>query len=153
MRIWIDADGAPGALREIVFKASLRLQVPVVLVANSWQQTPPSRLVTAVQVGGGMDEADDYIALHCEPGDIVITSDIPLAAQVVEKGGVVLQHRGEVLDAQNVRQRLAMRDFMEELRAGGVMGGGPPPYDARARQAFANGLDRLLAAWRRSQGG
>lgn len=152
MQIWIDADGAPVAMREIVFKAAIRLQVPVVLVANRWQQTPPSRLIRAVVVGQGMDVADDYIVAHCEPGDIVISADIPLAAEAVEKGAIVLQHRGEVLDADNVRQRLAMRDFMEEMRATGTMGGGPPAYDVKARQAFANSLDRLLAAWKRSQG-
>lgn len=151
MKIWIDADGAPGAMQEIVFRASTRLKVPVVLVANRWRQTPPSKLITAVQVSQGMDVADDYIAEHCEADDIVITSDIPLAAQCVEKGAVVLQHRGEVLDRHNVGQRLAMRDFMEEMRAGGVLGGGPPAYDAKARQSFADGLDRLLAAWKRSQ--
>ena len=151
VRIWIDADGAPAAMLEIVYKASLRLKLPVVLVANRWQPTPPSKLVTAVQVGQGLDVADAYIVEHCEAGDVVISNDIPLAAEAIEKGAVVLQHRGEVLDASNVRQRLAMRDFMEELRAGGVMGGGPPPYDVKARQAFANGLDRLLAAWQRRQ--
>lgn len=153
MRIWIDADGAPAAMLEIVYKASQRLKVPVTLVANRWVQTPPSRLITAVQVGQGLDVADAFIVDRCEAGDIVISNDIPLAAEAIGKGAAVLQHRGEVLDADNVGQRLAMRDFMEELRAGGVMGGGPPPYDAKARQAFANGLDRLLMAWQRRQGG
>lgn len=152
MRIWIDADGAPAAMLEIVYKASQRLKAPVTLVANRWMQTPPSRLITSVQVAQGLDVADAWIVEHCEAGDIVISNDIPLAAEAIAKGAQVIQHRGEVLDADNVGQRLAMRDFMEELRAGGVMGGGPPPYDAKARQAFANGLDRLLAAWVRRQG-
>lgn len=152
MKIWIDADGAPGAMQEIVFRASQRLGLAVVLVANRWLATPPSRLISSVQVAAGMDVADDYIVEHCEPGDIVISGDIPLAAEAIEKGAVVLQHRGEVLDPSNIGQRVAMRDMMEELRAGGLMGGGPPPYDAKARQSFANGLDRLLARGLAQQG-
>ena len=151
MRIWIDADGAPAGMRDIVFRASQRLAIPVTLVANRPQQTPRSKLIGTVVVGHGLDVADDYIVEHVEPADLVITGDIPLAAQVVEKGATVLQHRGDVLDATNVRERLAVRDFREEVRNTGVMLGGPPPYDAKARQAFANRLDRLLTAWKRSQ--
>lgn len=142
--LWIDADGAPAAVKEIVFKASTRLQVPVVVVANAWQQTPRTPRIRMVQVEHGLDVADEYIVQHLQEGDVVISSDVPLAAEAVARGAVVVDFRGELLDKDNVRQRLSVRDFMEELRAGGVMGGGPPPYDARARQAFANALDRLL---------
>ncbi|RME21259.1 MAG: YaiI/YqxD family protein [Deltaproteobacteria bacterium] len=143
--IWIDADGIPGAVKEIVFRAARRLRLPVVLVANRWQQIPPGHpTVRQVVVGKGLDVADDAIVERCKAGDIVITGDVPLAAQVVDKGAVVLQHRGELLDASNVRQRLAMRDFMEELRAGGTMTGGPPPFGRADRQSFADALDRLL---------
>lgn len=142
--VWVDADGAPHAMLEILFKASRSRRVPVVLVANRWIQTPAFKLIRSVQVESGMDIADDWIVEHCAAGDIVVSNDVPLAAQAVEKGAVVLQSRGEVLDAGNVRQRLAMRNFMEEMRASGTMTGGPPPYAAKDRQAFANALDRLL---------
>lgn len=142
--VWIDGDGAPTPVKETVFRAAVRLKLPVVLVANRWQQLSGSRYVRLVVVGQGMDVADDYIVEHCQAGDVVISSDIPLAAQAVEKGAYVLQHRGELLDADNVRQRLAMRDFMEEMRASGLAGGGPPPYGRNDRQAFADALDRLL---------
>ena len=144
MKIWIDADGAPQGMREIVYRASQRLGLPVVLVANRPQQTPRSRLISAVVVGQGLDVADEHIASQVEPGDLVVTNDVPLAAAVVERGAVALQHRGEVIDRDNARERLAMRDLREEVRAMGAMVGGPPPYDASARQRFANSLDRLL---------
>jgi uncharacterized protein len=144
--IWIDADGAPKAVKEIVLRASERRKLNAVFVANRWLQLPRSPFVRMVQVGAGMDVADDYIAEHCIPDDLVITSDVPLAASVVEKGGVVLDPRGGVLTADNVRQRLAMRDFKEELRASGVNTGGPPPFGKAERQRFGNGLDRWLTA-------
>jgi uncharacterized protein len=142
--IWIDADGVPRLVKETVFKAAIRLKLPVVAVANRWMELPRSSLLRQVVVDQGMDVADDYIVKHCRRGDVVISSDIPLAAEAVAKGAYVLQHRGELLDAANVRQRLAMRDFMEEMRAGGQATGGPPPYSSNDRQAFANALDRLL---------
>lgn len=151
--IWIDADGAPGATKEIVFKASGRLKLPVVVVANRWQQTPRTPRIRMVQVEHGLDVADEYIVQHLQTGDVVISSDVPLAAEAVAKGAVVIDFRGELLDESNVRQRLNTRDFMEELRASGVMGGGPPPYDAKARQSFANALDRLLTKKVREAGG
>lgn len=150
--LWIDADGAPRLVRETVFKAALRTRTPVVCVANRWMELPRSSLLRQVVVSEGLDVADDHIVANCQPGDIVISSDIPLAAQAVAKGAWVLQHRGELLDASNVGQRLAMRDFMEEMRAGGMAGGGPPPYSAVDRQAFANALDRLLTRRLRETG-
>ena len=142
--LWIDADAAPRAVKEIVFRTSERLALSVVLVANSAQVTPRSQRIRQVVVGKGLDVADDYIAEHCVEGDIVVTADIPLAAQVVEKGALVLKPRGELLDADNVRQRLAIRDFMDEMRAAGLAGGGPPPFGKQDRARFANALDRLL---------
>ncbi len=144
--LWIDADAAPRAVKEIVFRASERLAIQVVLVANSSMAVPRSQRIRQVVVGRGFDVADDYIVEHCAAGDIVITADIPLAAQVVEKGALVLKPRGEVLDADNVRQRLAMRDFMDEMRAAGMAGGGPPPFGNADRARFANALDRMLTA-------
>jgi uncharacterized protein len=144
--IWIDADAAPRAVKEIVFRTSERLDLAVVLVANSALALPRSSRIRQVVVGRGFDVADDYIVEHCVEGDLVITADIPLAAQVVEKGAMVLKPRGEELDASNVRQRLAMRDFMEEMRASGLAGGGPPPFGKQDRARFANALDRMLTA-------
>ena len=144
MKIWIDADAAPKAIKEIIYRASRRLKLQVILVANSWLQTPKSRLITSIQVGAGLDVADDYIVAHCEPGDLIITADIPLAAEVVEKGGLVLRPRGGPLDKVNIQQRLTMRNFMEDLRGTGVMTGGPPPMGPKDRQNFASHLDRIL---------
>jgi uncharacterized protein YaiI (UPF0178 family) len=143
--IWIDGDGVPKAAKEVVFKASIRTRLEVILVANSYSQVPRASCIRAVQVGGGLDVADDYIAENCKPGDLVITSDIPLAARVIEAGGTVIRFRGEQLNETNIRQRLQSRDFMEELRGSGVMTGGPPPYGPKDKQRFANALDRWLA--------
>jgi len=142
--IWIDGDAAPKACKEIVFKASRRTKQPVVIVANRGQVIPRLSTIRFVQVGGGADVADDYIAERCKPGDLVLTADIPLAARVIEAGGTVLRFRGEPLTEANVRQRLAMRDFMDDLRGEGVMTGGPPPYGPKDKQRFANALDRWL---------
>jgi len=144
--IWIDADAAPRAVKDVVFKAAERLGLDVVLVANSAQHLPRSPRIRQVVVGRGLDVADDYIVDHSAGGDVVITADIPLAAQLVDKGAHVLTSRGEQLDAQNVGQRLSMRDFMEELRAGGLAGGGPPPFGKQDKARFANALDRMLTA-------
>jgi uncharacterized protein YaiI (UPF0178 family) len=143
--IWIDADGSPGAVKEMVFKASRRTRVPVMVVANRWQQTPKFKWIQSVVVEGGLDVADDYIADHCAAGDLVITSDIPLAARVVELGATVLRFRGEELTDTNVQQRLQVRDFFDDLRGAGVQTGGPPPYGPKDKQRFANGLDKWLA--------
>lgn len=146
--IWVDADGVPGAVKDIIFNASQRTKVPVRLVANRWHQTPPFRWIAAVVVEGGLDVADDYIAEQCTAGDLVITSDVPLAARVIERGATVVRFRGEVLDASNVQQRLQVRDFFDDLRGTGVQTGGPPPYGPKDKQRFANALDRWLAAQR-----
>ena len=143
--IWIDADAAPRDCKDVLFKAAERTHIPLVLVANHPQNVPNRRWIRFVQVGKGFDVADDYIADQCEDGDLVITNDIPLAAQVVEKGALALRPRGELLDAKNVRQQLAMRDFMDSMRGSGVMTGGPPPFGPKEKQAFANALDRWLA--------
>ncbi len=146
--IWVDADGVPGAVKDIIFNASQRTKAPVRLVANRWHQTPPFRWIAAVVVEGGLDVADDYIAEQCTAGDLVITSDVPLAARVIERGATVVRFRGEVLDASNVQQRLQVRDFFDDLRGTGVQTGGPPPYGPKDKQRFANALDRWLAAQR-----
>ena len=143
--VWIDGDGVPKACKEIIFRASRRTGHPVVLVANSGQIIPKLATLRFVQVGGGLDVADDYIAEHCQTGALVITSDIPLADRVIKAGGTVIQFRGEPLTAANVRQRLAVRDFMEDLRSGGMMTGGPPAFGPKDKQKFANALDRWLA--------
>jgi uncharacterized protein YaiI (UPF0178 family) len=146
--IWVDGDAVPKACKEVVFKAGTRVGINVVLVANHFQMVPKLPKLRFVQVGGGMDVADDYIAEHCQPGDLVLTADIPLAARVIEAGGTVLRFRGEELTEANVRDRLAMRDFMDDLRGGGVLTGGPPPYAATDKQRFANALDRWLSQHR-----
>jgi uncharacterized protein YaiI (UPF0178 family) len=144
--IWVDADAAPRAVKEILVRAAQRRRVEVVLVANRWIPKPKSAFVRTVQVGSGFDVADDYITEHCTEADLVITADIPLAAAVVAKGAVVLQPRGRFLTGENVGERLAVRDFKEELRASGVMTGGPPEFGKGDRQRFANALDRWLTA-------
>ena len=144
-RIWIDADGAPAACKEIVFKASQRTKCPVLVVANRYQQTPKFRWIQFQLVEGGLDVADDYIADHCEAGDLVITSDIPLAARVIDTGATVIRFRGEELTEANVAQRLQVRDFMDELRGSGVATGGPPPFGPKDKQRFAGAIDRWLA--------
>lgn len=145
MKIWIDADAAPNAVKEIVFRASARLELETVLVANQPIATPRSNpLVTAVVVPGGPDVADRHIVDHAEEGDLAITADIPLAAALVEKGVLVLDPRGERYTEANVRERLSIRDFMDSLRSSGVETGGPKPYGKGDRQQFANALDRLL---------
>ncbi len=145
MHIWVDADACPGVIREILYRAALRIGIPLTLVANQPLQTPPSPLIRRVQVGQGFDVADNHIAKHLKPGDLVITGDIPLAAQVIARGGEAINPRGERYTPDNIRERLAVRDFLEELRGTGVNTGGPPPLGLTERQAFANALDRLLA--------
>ncbi|MGB7552502.1 MAG: YaiI/YqxD family protein [Chromatiaceae bacterium] len=145
MHIWVDADACPGVIKEILYRAALRVGIPLTLVANQPLQTPPSPLIRRVQVGQGFDVADHHIAEHLEPGDLVITGDIPLAAQVIARGGDAINPRGERYTPENIRERLAVRDFLEELRSTGVNTGGPPPLGLTERQAFANALDRLLA--------
>jgi uncharacterized protein len=149
MKIWIDADAAPRDVKDLVFRASKRLGLPVVLVANQRLQPPPGYpLVTAVWVDGGADVADQHIVAQAEPGDVVVTQDIPLAALLVPKGIAVLDPRGDEHTAETIGERLSVRDFMDSLRMSGTETGGPPPYDARAKQAFASALDRVLTRLR-----
>jgi uncharacterized protein YaiI (UPF0178 family) len=144
MRIWVDADACPSVIREILFRAADRTKIPLILVANQPQRTPASKHITSIQVPGGFDVADKEITKRMRPGDLVITADIPLAAEVIEQGGHVINPRGERYTQDNIKQRLSMRNFMDELRGSGVNTGGPPPLNQADRQAFANQLDRFL---------
>lgn len=149
MIIWIDADAAPRHVKEIVFRAARRLELEPVLVANKPLSGPRHNpYVRAVRVPGGPDAADRHIVEHASPGDLVVTADIPLAAELVEGGVLVLDPRGEEYTPETVRERLSVRDFMESLRAAGVETSGPRPYGDRDRHAFAGALDRILAAAR-----
>lgn len=145
MRIWVDADACPNVIKDILFRAAERVRLPLTLVANQPIRTPASAYIRSVQVAGGFDVADKHIAEQVEPGDLVVTADIPLAAAVVEKGAQALDPRGELYTEANVRQRLTLRNFMDELRSSGVDTGGPAALNQRDRQAFANQLDRVLA--------
>jgi len=144
MHIWVDADACPAVIKDILFRAAQRWQVPLTLVANQMLRTPPSPLIRAVQVPRGFDVADAHIAQHAEAGDLVITGDIPLAADVLAKGAMALNPRGERYSPETIRERLAVRDMMEELRACGVDTGGPSAFSQADRKAFANQLDALL---------
>lgn len=145
MKIWVDADATPNPVKDILFRAAQRTKVMTTLVANQGLSTPNSPYLKAIQVASGFDVADNYIVQECEAGDVVITADIPLAAEVVEKGALAINPRGEKYTRENIRQRLAMRDFMEEMRSTGEVRGGPKAYNQQDRQAFANALDQLLA--------
>ena len=145
MHIWVDADACPVVIKDILFRAAQRWQVPVTLVANQPLSTPPSPLIRAVQVPRGFDVADAHIVERAEPGDLVITADIPLAADVLAKGAMALNPRGERYPPETIRERLAVRDMMEELRASGIDTGGPSSFSQADRKAFANQLDTLLA--------
>ncbi|MBP1752709.1 MAG: hypothetical protein H6Q57_1545 [Geobacteraceae bacterium] len=138
-------------IKEIVFRASERLNLPVLLVANKSLSKHDTRLVESIMVSDGFDVADDYIAEHATPEDLVITSDIPLAARVVAKGGVALDPRGELYTEENVGERLSMRDLMMELRSGGLVQGGPSQFSRTDRQRFASSLDRLLTQMMRGK--
>ena len=144
MRIWVDADACPVPVKEILFRAADRLSIELTLVANHPLRTPPSVFVKSVQVPTGFDVADHYIANAMRPGDLIVTADIPLAAQVVENGGLALNPRGELYTRENVGQLLDMRNFMDELRASGVPTAGPPALSAADRRSFARQLDRVL---------
>jgi len=144
MKIWVDADACPRVIKEIVFRASERLELPVCLVANSALAKHHSRLISSVVVADGFDVADDYIVEHATPDDVVITADIPLAARIVEKGAVGLDPRGELYTEENVGERLSIRDMMQELRGAGMIQGGPAQFSNTDRQRFASALDSLL---------
>ena len=151
MHIWVDADACPVVVKEILFRAAERAQVPVTLIANQPISVPPSKLIKSVQVASGFDIADNEIVKRVSAGDLVVTQDIPLAAEVIEKGAKALSPRGELYSPANIRARLNMRDFMDSLRSSGVNTGGPPPLNQTDRQNFANHLDRFLAKHKKSQ--
>lgn len=144
MKIWIDADACPGVIKEILYRACGRKQIELILVANQPLKVPPSPLIRTVQVPAGFDVADNYIVQHMSAGDLVITADIPLAAEVIEGQAHAINPRGDFYTTENIKQRLTMRNFMEELRSTGQVSGGPPPLNHTDRQAFANALDRFL---------
>ncbi len=144
MTIWIDADACPVAVREIVLRAGQRTNTALVFVANSPLPIPRRALIKTVQVAQGFDVADNYISQHAQVKDLVITQDIPLAAEIVEQGITALNPRGELYTVENIRQRLAMRNLSEELRNIGQLSGGPNKFGDKEKQAFANALDRWL---------
>lgn len=146
MKIWVDADACPVVIKEILFRVAERKQIQVTLLANHYMRVPPSNFIQFIQVPAGFDVADDEIVKRVEEGDLVITGDIPLASEVIDKGALALNPRGEMYTTDNIKARLNMRDFMETMRSSGVeVGGGPPPLNQKDRQTFANHLDRLLA--------
>ena len=144
MKIWVDADACPAVIKEILFKAAERTGIQLTLVANQKVQIPRSRFISFVQVASGFDVADNEIVKRLESGDLVITGDIPLAADVIEKGGQALNPRGELYTIENIKARLNIRDFMDTLRGSGINTGGPPPLSQSDRKAFADHLDKLL---------
>lgn len=145
MKIYVDADACPTVIKDILYRAAERKNLELLLVANQPLRIPPSKFIKALTVSSGFDVADDEIVKRCQAGDLVITADIPLAAEVIEKGGQALSPRGELFTKDNIRGRLNVRDFMDTMRASGVQSGGPPPLNQRDRMAFANHLDRILA--------
>jgi uncharacterized protein YaiI (UPF0178 family) len=145
MQIWVDADACPAAIKEILFRAAERAQLVTTLVANKLLRVPPSRWLRALQVARGFDVADSRILQELAAGDLVITADIPLAAEVIARGAQALNPRGELYTKDNVRELLGMRNFMDELRGSGVQTGGPPALAPADRKRFADQLDRLLA--------
>ena len=145
MKIWIDADACPVVIKEILFKAAERTGIHLTLVANQRIDVPRSRLIKSIQVASGYDAADNEIVKRINPGDLVITSDIPLAAEIIEKQAIALSPRGELYTADNIKNRLTMRDFMDSLRSSGIDTGGPPPLNQGDRKAFADQLDKILS--------
>jgi uncharacterized protein YaiI (UPF0178 family) len=144
MQIWVDGDACPRAIKEILYRAAERVEVSLNLVANRPIGMPRSPFLTLIQVPQGFDEADRRIVELMQDGDLIVTGDIPLAAAVIEKGGKVLGPRGEELTEENIKERLAMRDLMDQLRSTGLDTGGPSALGKADRQTFANGLDRIL---------
>ena len=145
MSIWIDADACPVVIKEILFKAANRTETKCTLIANQYIKTPPSPFISALQVPSGFDVADNEIVKRVQENDLVITSDIPLASEVIDKGALALSPRGEMYSKENIKARLNMRDFMETMRSSGEHTGGPPPLNQQDRQQFANHLDRYLS--------
>lgn len=144
MHIWVDADACPKVIRDILFRAATRTQTPLTMVANHPLPLPGSTLIKQLQVPQGFDVADDEIVSRIAPGELLITADIPLAAEALEKGALVISPRGEKFEPGTIRAKLTMRDFMDTLRSSGIQTGGPPTLSAADRQAFANQLDQLL---------
>ena len=144
MKIWVDADACPNAVKEVIFKAAERRSVETVLVANQLIRTPRSAHIRAVQVPSGFDAADDWIVEQMDAGDLVITADVPLADEVISKGGSVVNPRGTVYDRNNIKDHLSRRDMFDELRGVGAVSGGPPPFGKKDVQQFANSFDREL---------
>ena len=147
MKVWVDADACPVVIKEILFRAAERTGIQLTLVANQEIRVPPSRYISSIQVSSGFDVADDEIVKRLEAGDLVITGDIPLAADVIEKGGHALNPRGEMYTTENIKARLNIRDFMDTMRGSGIDTGGPPALTQNDRKAFADHLDRLLAKY------
>jgi len=145
MQIWVDADACPNAIKDILFRAANRTKTVMILVANQPMHSPPSSFIKKVQVSAGFDVADNHIVQQMQPGDLVITADIPLADAVVEKGGKALNPRGELYTPSNIKQRLAIRNLSDSLRSSGKITGGPAQLSKKEIQAFANALDRILA--------
>ena len=150
MGIWVDADACPVVIKEIIFRAANRTSTETTLIANSLIKVPPSKYISSIQVPKGFDVADNEIVKRVEKGDLVVTADIPLAAEVMEKGAEALNPRGERYTTETIRQRLNMRDFMDTMRASGVQTGGPPPLNQADRQQFANELDKYLVISKRA---
>jgi uncharacterized protein len=150
VQIWVDADACPQVIKEILFRAAQRTQVLTTLVANTPLRTPATDFVKSVRVAPGFDVADHWIVQHIRAGDLVITADIPLAAEVITRGAHALDPRGDAYSEDNVRERLAVRNLMQELRSTGAVVGGPAPFDHADRQRFANQLDRFLTRRRES---
>ena len=144
MTIWVDADAMPRAVKEVLYRAGQKRRIQVVFVANAWLTIPQSEFLRSVRVSHGADVADDYIAEHCEQGDLVISADVPLAARVVEKGATVLQPHGRELTEENVSEVLSFRDFGDALRNAGIETGGPPPFSNAQKGKFSNALDRWI---------
>ncbi|GKX51214.1 YaiI/YqxD family protein [Budvicia aquatica] len=149
MQIWVDADACPNVIKEVLFRAADRVNVMVTLVANQYIKAPPSPYIRSLQVPAGFDVADNEIVRRVEPGDLVITADIPLAAEVLEKGGDAINPRGERYSPATIRERLTMRDFMDTMRSSGVQTGGPNTMTQRDRQQFANELDKWLLKFKK----
>ncbi|RXJ72095.1 DUF188 domain-containing protein [Veronia nyctiphanis] len=142
--IWVDADACPAVVKEVLFRAAERTQTPLVLIANQPLRIPPSKFISRMQVASGFDVADNEIVRRAQVGDLVITADIPLASEVIDKGAHALNPRGEMYSKENIRQRLNMRDFMDTLRSSGIQTGGPASLSQAERQLFANELDKYL---------
>ena len=145
MKIWVDADACPGVVKDILFRAADRKGIQTTLLANHAIQIPPSKNISFIQVVSGFDVADDEIVKRVNAGDLVITSDIPLASEVIEKGAHALSPRGELFTEDNIKPRLNIRDFLDTMRSSGINTGGPPPFSQTDRREFANHLDRFLA--------